>query len=189
MEMFEPVVNTTVTVSDLSLSVETVSETEKTISKKEKKISEKKRLRHTNYVIMVNTNKPFADWDDPDMHECVAKLKKQLEEFGTTKVIKSIIVFKKEGHEWTNEYIKHVAPINPVIERGEKKGCIHAHFKLNIDHWSCIHVDYAKIKSFFNEALPGVHVHIKRYYSDKDVDEYNNKNVPKVSVAITESTL
>lgn len=184
METFEPVVETQVTISDIipTNSISTKHEVREKVEKKEKK-----RLRHSNFVLMVNTNKPFADWDDPSMFEYIAKLKKRLEEFGTTNTLKSVIVFKKSGHGWTTDYIKKVDRISPVIERGNVKGCIHAHFRLNIDHWSCIQLDYSKIKEFFQSILPGSYIHIKRYYSDKDVDEYNNKNVPKVSVDIIEN--
>lgn len=186
METFEPVVETQVTVSDI---VPANSEPVKHNVREKPEKKEKKRLRHSNFVLMVNTNKPFDDWEDPAMFEYITKLKKRLEEFGTTNTLKSIITFKKPGHSWTTEYVKKVDKISPVIERGSAKGCIHAHFRLNIDHWSCIQLDYAKVKEFFQNALPGAYIHIKRYYNDKDVDEYNNKNTPKVSVDIIENLI
>lgn len=88
MKTFEPVVETQVTVSDIvpTKSEPTIHKTKATTEKKEKK-----RLRHSNYLLMVNTNKPFADWEDPAMTEYITKLKKRLEEFGTTNSLKSVI--------------------------------------------------------------------------------------------------
>jgi hypothetical protein len=143
-----------------------------------------KKLRHSNWFITVNTNKRMVDPDDPEMIDTISKLTKTLEKFMKSSTLGSMITFRWENTCWTKEFIKQVQPIQPSIEVGPVHGCIHAHFRLSIDHWCSIQLDLKRVPAFFKEHLgKGTYVSIKRFTSNQDVDDYIKKdNLPKVNI-------
>jgi hypothetical protein len=194
-----PIIEGEVKVSDLNAigsddknsTTSTKSDKKKKATKTVKKAdgSKPKKLRHSNWFITVNTNKRMVDPDDPEMMDIVLKLKQALEKFMQTSVLGGMLKFTWEGTGWTQQFVKKVHPINPSIEVGHVHGCIHAHFRLSIDHWCNIQLDLKKVPAFFKEELgKGTWISIKRYTSDKDVDEYIKKdNLPEVNVEVTSS--
>jgi hypothetical protein len=188
MESFEPLVEALVEVADLSFNAPERSRKEK---EKKQPSKEKKRLRHSNWLFLVNTNKQFPNReDDMEMWETAAKLKKRLQEFTTSTMLGSMITFKSTDHSWSTEYIKGVDPIKPVVKIGDKKNCLHAHFRLSIHHYSCINLNYGKVKSFFKDELPGCVVLMQTYRNDLSIDDYVAKNLAplKLSCEITDNS-
>lgn len=97
------------------------------VSKKQK---QKTRLRHSNWVITVNTNLAFPDRDDNGMQVVIKRLKHKLKELCDLEKLGSMIAFADPTHSWKENYIKHIDKLLPAIEVGRKQHQVHAHFQI-----------------------------------------------------------
>jgi hypothetical protein len=143
----------------------------------------------TDFSWSTQTSSSLTGEDDVKMWETAARLKKRLQQFTTSAMLESMIVFKNTDHSWTKEFIKDIDKITPVVEIGDKKNCLHAHFCLSIHHYSCINLDYGKVKQFFKDGFQGV-VLMQTYRNDISINDYVSKNLAplKISCKVTENS-
>ena len=139
---------------------------------------QKKRLRHSNYLITINTNKSFIDREDPALHALTEKLRACIDKTFNNSNLGKYVTFKDKSHTWSKEWIKR-CNTNTVIEIGKQKGFLHAHLTMRIAHWSCVQLDFDAIRNDMKKTLGnGMFITYKRFTSDDDkIEEYINKDV------------
>lgn len=109
------------------------------------------QIRKTAYFILLNPNVKVSDGlSDEEVSNLLSDIIKFLAEN-----IESIIIFNKEGHIYSTEYIKKIK-VRFAMEKGtgrrkkdgtypEGGGCIHAHVVIYIEHTSNITITYEKL--------------------------------------------
>jgi hypothetical protein len=181
MQTFEPIVSesapppqvtNTVTVSDVYTNKSSNGEPGR---------KQKKRLRHSNYLILINTNKSFIDGQDPDLLELIKKLRECLKtSFASENIGKYVTFPKNPTHAWNTDWIKS-CNVESVIERGKGKNFLHAHVRCKISHWSCIQVNFDLMREDLKKELdiPGIFIRYKRQDPTDDdlMEDYINKDV------------
>jgi len=133
----------------------------------------RKRLRHSTWGILWNTNQKFINQDDPVCLETAHNLKALLDKFKGS--IGTFVQFKgkeKEEHSWTPKYIKG-CKVDGEVELGDKQYQVHAHVLLTILHWSCIQLDYEGVKKLVKNKFPGAFVSFTQLQTPIAFEKYS----------------
>ena len=115
----------------------------------------KRRIRHSNYFILVNSNKRYpkgkrAEAAANDMRIALAEV------FGKDKIPSYIHINKKKAPN--DEYGPHLfkdIKVEGTVELGPTTHCIHAHILLTITHYTCMKLDYEAIEANLRKQLGG----------------------------------
>ena len=135
------------------------------------KLEKNQKPINSNFLLTINTNQQYKT---NDQH-----LKNDIEFFENTikNILNNIDQYINIGDKWDDDFIKDV-DVDYIIERGTKKGQIHAHILIKIKHLSKIQLDYKKIKTKIQKdlGLPSIYLNnrlIKNSGSDNIVDYLN----------------
>jgi len=109
----------------------------------------KKKIKHSNFGFVINTNKRIEVFDPTLKDYCNFFEEKLNNLFYEIQTGKHIIL--KEG-EWNNETVKEIQ-IKSVIERGSKTNTIHSHILLGISHYIKIHLDKESLRDSICKKL------------------------------------
>jgi hypothetical protein len=100
------------------------------------------RPKASNFLLTINTNQQYKDGDN--------NLENDIEVFDATiqQILNHIDDYVRlpEGDAWSDDKIRDVN-IDYVIEKGHKRGQIHAHIMIKIKHFSKVLLNYEKIKA------------------------------------------
>lgn len=141
----------------------------------------KKRLSHSYFHLIVNTNQRANAYSTELDHMC-RQLQKVSDPLLRQATVGNYIKFLKPGHSWTDEYIKKVFTLGRT-ERGEKYDQVHGHYMICIDHVSSVRLDLDKIHKLFTEGLglPNVKLKVTIFPANRDpmqvLKDYLNKNM------------
>jgi hypothetical protein len=136
----------------------------------------KNSLRHSNFFLTVNTNKYVQPMSE-EAEEVVIHFIEGLKNIFTKDKIKLYVKFKKEGHTFTNQFIRDVK-VEAVPEIGEVQNRLHVHILLAFSHRSCIHLDLEKIKNEFMKEfnLENIYINVRSFFDAKaNFEDYMNK--------------
>jgi hypothetical protein len=116
----------------------------------QQKHGKKARLLHSNYHIVINSNKPFNP-GSRELELISEKLKEVTDSWWTEDEIGNYIIFRKPGHFWDDQFIEETTMLEPALERGPKMNYPHVQCALMIAHRSNIMVDCVKIADLYTE--------------------------------------
>lgn len=140
----------------------------------------KKKEKESNFLITLNTNKfPRSQLQSSEM---VKELGRGLRTMTTEEEhLKAMIKFLTPGDVYSDDTILTIDS-KYTVERGKKKGRIHAHVWIRIKHTSMIHLDREAIKEALKASTGGVmevpYVNIRAIRKDpfSDVKKYLGKD-------------
>lgn len=132
-----------------------------------------KRIRYSVFMITWNSNKSFADLNDPDFKELELRAEKYWE--STLDNIIDYIIIKKDGDN--SEKIKTVST-DAGFEIGGEKRCFHAHMYVRVDHYTSVKLDVDRLRKEIAETIaPGGWISVKATAdSTKTMQDYIHKN-------------
>src|SRR5438128_2369766 len=79
----------------------------------QQKHGKKARLLHSNFHIVINSNKPFNPGSQ-ELELISKKLKEVTDSWWTEDGIKDYVILRKEGHIWDDEFIEEVKLLEPA---------------------------------------------------------------------------
>ena len=105
--------------------------------------------KNSTFLVTCNTN--FKPTTNSESRAAAAELKHAAENvFGSVKNIAPLVKFL-DGKQWSDETIDNVDVLIGVeLGTGKRGGRIHAHIKVEIDHYSKIHLNPPMIKEHMN---------------------------------------
>lgn len=122
-----------------------------------------RRKQESNFFITCNLNK---NPKDDDVHAYTVALDYAMREMAADRVICQYLIFgpaiasmRGSDHYRDDTYAHHIDKVNYHcgIERGSKRGMVHAHVWLTIDHFSQIQIHPKQfgflVKEFFNQSV------------------------------------
>ena len=136
-----------------------------------------KKAINSNFLLTINTNQQYKSNDE--------HLQNDIEFFENTikNVLNNIdqyIEIRNDGDVWDDDTIKSI-DIDYVIERGTKKGQIHAHALVKIKHFTRLQLDYKKMKEVVKKDLGLKNIYLNnrlvRNSGSESIVEYLNKYV------------
>ena len=139
----------------------------------------KRRIRHSNYFILVNTNKRYqkgkrAEAAANDMKAALAEV------FNKSQIPNYIHINKKKApnDEFNPQLFKQIQ-VQGTVELGPTTQCIHAHVLLTISHYTCMKLDYEAIQDNLKKQL-GDEIYVEfQFVRDKmeNFKKYISKDV------------
>lgn len=110
------------------------------------------KIKHSQWLWTFNPNIPKFQDGDADLEEQEAILSDACEDL--LHDIGSYVKFthEKGDHKWSSDIITN-AECDHTVERGGKRGQLHAHMLIKISHRSKISLDYAAMKARLCEDL------------------------------------
>lgn len=117
-----------------------------------------KRIRYSIFFLTWNSNKSFADLNDPAFKELEAKAERYFERMLADNTIGDYITILKEGD--TAEKIKHIE-VDASFEIGGDKRMFHEHTYIRVDHYTSVKLDIDRIrKEVAKEILEGSYINV-----------------------------
>lgn len=136
------------------------------------------KLRHSNYLITINTNKRYTGFEE-HFNAKEVELQNAIEAiFNDTSNLVKIVTFKDTTHNFTRKHIKNIN-VDYALELAPNTSTLHAHVALYISHYSSIKIDYALMKKLLLEQLKLENIYINNRVcssSEKNILEYIYKN-------------
>ena len=139
----------------------------------------KRRICHSNYFILVNSNKRYQKGQRAEA--AANEMKAALGEvFSKDKIPGYIHINKKKlpDDEYNPKLFKTIE-VKGTVELGPTTHCIHAHVLLAIAHYTCMKLDYDSIEAGLKKELgDGIYVEFQ-FVRDKmeNFKRYINKDV------------
>ncbi len=140
----------------------------------------KKRVKNSNFYLLVNTNRAFEPHSD-DLDEMAGRFEESMEEISND--LGNYLYIKEPNHSFTRQYFKRIES-KSRIELGPKLHRLHCHSIICIQHYSNIHLDLKHIKEKLCEdlGLPNIRLTCRVFRSSarNDIerfDEYISKNM------------
>lgn len=138
------------------------------------KIEKNLKPIHSNFLLTINTNQQYKSNDE--------HLKNDIEIYEN--VIKNLLnnidkyVNLAPGDNWDDDTIKDI-DIDYIIERGTKKGQIHAHALVKFTHFTKLQLNYKKMKEKVQSELGLKNIYLNnrliRNSGSQNIIEYLNK--------------
>jgi hypothetical protein len=133
------------------------------------------RLKKSTFHLTINTNQQYKE-DDPNLENDISVFEDTIEEI-LQNIGDYVHIKGEDGDTWDGKV--ESADIDFVVERGLKKGQIHAHILLQFKHRTKLLLNYEKIKEKLREQL-GVDCYmLNRLVNNgsSNVEDYINKYV------------
>ena len=140
------------------------------------KIQKNLKPIHSNFLLTINTNQQYSLQDE--------HLKNDIDIFEN--VIKNVLnnvdkyVNLPKEDKWDDDTIKDIT-IDYIIERGTKKGQIHAHALVKFTHFTKLQLNYKKMKEKVQNELGLKNIYLNnrliRNSGSENIVEYLNKYV------------
>lgn len=126
--------------------------------------SKKPVLKNSTFHVICNTN--FRPQTNESARNAADELREAAESaFSSASKIAPMVIFKQEGDQWNEDIIKDVDVLMAVELGRDKRGRrVHCHIKVEINHYSKIHLNPVVIKEHVNlymRVLRVQYVHIQ----------------------------
>jgi hypothetical protein len=116
----------------------------------QQKHGKKARLLHSNFHIVINSNKPFNP-GSRELELISQKLKEVTDSWWNDDEIEKYLIFRKEGHFYDDEFIEELTMLEPALERGPRMNYPHVQCAIMIAHRSNLQIDCVKIADLYTE--------------------------------------
>ena len=133
----------------------------------------KDKIKSSNFYLTINTNQSYkknAQYLQSDTEYFENVIKEFLQNLDKYAIL-------PEGQTWNENLIKN-CDIDYIIEKGTKKGFLHCHALVKINHITNVKLDFKKIKTHIQDSLQLKNIYFKSYMSknnEQNILQYLDK--------------
>lgn len=117
--------------------------------------AKKRRIKYSNYKILINPNKRIPPENKQEIREAMEQLHRALATVFSRENLPNLIVINKykcPDDTFCPELFKEI-DVGGRVEYGPQNHCVHAHVWLYISHYTCMKLDYEAVDKAFEELL------------------------------------